>query len=771
MGYAHPLVFKHVNDEHINKVENFIRLRSKNISDSKEDLFGKEFANDSERFEFLPGDRLLIQELVAHVQKVIVSDGTNNGMQHFQLTSIDSSSKCDITIKHEIQHNNTRTHFLLGKLIATADRNVKRKKGGYRYDAEIKRYAAYLRMIAGTLAYETIQKNLVHSLPSLSSTNRYIKSGNCNVIEGVLRSEELLLYLKERSLPLVVSLSEDATRITGRIQYDSSCNQIVGFTLPLNRSNGMPMPYAFPARNVHEIYSHFSGENSISHFLNVIMAQAVSDGAKPFCLLAFGSDNSYSSDDVSKRWKYITNELKKIGINVLTISSDSDPRYNAAMRALSKLGYGQGVYAAWFSCDGEIFGPFFFQDTVHIGTKLRNFFLRTIWNELKLPFGKYYINWSHLNILLHEFTKDEHQLTASVLNPVDKQNFRSVLRMCDPKVILLLKQHVEGSEATALFLQMTRDIIDAFLDESLNPIQRIRKMWFSIFVVRIWRHFIISHKKYTLKDNFLTSNCYTCLELNAHSMVMCMLHLQQINRPDLFLPHMFESQPCESMFRQLRSFTSTFSTVTNCTVKEAISRISKIQLQNDIIHGTSPYFVYPRLGSKPTSNTDQKKTIVLPSRAEIITEIQKCQRDAIAKAKLLGLIPNKRNTEFSCKVPPYTTTALNKIRKNKCIRNINKAALNPPHFKNIQLKNFSDKLNEEINATGPYVEILTDDGQRIVVKKTSLCWLWSPESKKLSSDRLLRVQYSAKNEACKRIKKKVKKSSLYSYKPISKKKK
>lgn len=131
---------------------------------------------------------------------------------------------------------------------------------------------------------------------------------------------------------------------------------------------------------------------------------------------------------------------------------------------------------------------------------------------------------------------------------------------------------------------MMKDVIDAFMNQNLKHLQRVRKMWYSLFFARIWRSYVWSSKKYTLKKNFLTSACYSCLEINAHSLIMCMIHLKTINRPDLFLPHLFESQPCESIFRQIRSFTTTYSTVTNSTVKEAMSRISKIQLQNDVIH-------------------------------------------------------------------------------------------------------------------------------------------------------------------------------------------
>lgn len=81
----------------------------------------------------------------------------------------------------------------------------------------------------------------------------------------------------------------------------------------------------------------FVDGNTVASFLNVIMAQPL-NGAPPFCLLLYGSDNRYTANDVKKRWKYVTAELNKLGISVLTIASDSDPKYNSAMRALSTIG-------------------------------------------------------------------------------------------------------------------------------------------------------------------------------------------------------------------------------------------------------------------------------------------------------------------------------------------------------------------------------------------------------------------------------------------------
>lgn len=745
-GFANPLSFKQITETEIDKVEAFVREKLKpKASQTQKDCFGEIFENDSKCFQFMAGERLYIMGLAEHVKKIVDDGGTNKGISYFQrhqsINSINderSQNTCN-----ELTLTNAHTNYFLDMLQFTASTNSNRQKNGFRFPSVVKRISTYLRMIMGPLAYETIQKNLEFSMPSLSSINRYIKSANCHIIEGVLRCEELVIYLKERDLPPVVILSEDATRIIGRPQYDSSTNQIVGFTLPLNKSNGMPIPYSFPARNFNEIHKHFTSDNNEANFLNIIMAQSTAE-SQPFCLIAYGSDNCYSALDVKNRWQYIVAELSKVGIKVLGISSDSDPRYNSAMRELSNLGCETDKNYEWFTSGIKTMPPFYFQDTVHIATKLRNLLLRTISNANKLPFGKYFIDWHHLQTLVETFPKDEHQLTASVLNPVDRQNFSSALRMCHPRVIELLRKHIQKSEGTAFFLQIVRDIIDVFMNRNLTPIQRVRNMWFSLFVIRIWRAFIVSKGKYTLKENFLTSNSYACIELNAHSLVLCLLHLKEIDQPNLFKPHLYESQPCEATFRKLRSFTSTYSTVANCTVKESEARISKIQLQNDIIHGTSTQFKYPRLGG---ANIPSNEKIELPTKDDMINVILQCKREAIETAKKLGLISHRSQNTYVCKVLPYTTNNHIQCSKRKFHNangNFNNSnALDTENFGS-KLKNFADTTDlSELDETGPYVNIPNESVLRIV-KKTSVCWLLRKDCRRLSSDRLIRVQYSAK---------------------------
>lgn len=760
-GFNNALVFKNIENCHLDEITKLVREDPDvlfNVAENLDTIFGKTLAADLTKFQFRLGDRMLILELVAYVKNKI----STHGLQFFQsrpasenknqaeraesddTKSEDAKSQQNGTMKN----TETKAQFFLNRLLANAIRNGCRKKGGHRYDDVDKLFASYLRMIIGPMAYETLYRNLEGALPSLSSANRYIRASNCHVTEGILRCEELSIYLKERKQSPIVCLAEDGTRMVGKVQYDSISNQLVGFVLPTNTETGMPIPFAYPARNATEIVNHFLNENAVASFLNVIMAQPL-DGAPPFCLLLFGSDNRYTASDVKKRWNCITTELKRLGISVLTISSDSDPKYNSAMRELSTLGM-RNNDLKWYSCALENEPPFYVQDTIHIATKMRNFLLRLLRkssNKHQFPFGKYHIRLQHLYELIKRFPK-QHGLTASTLSPHDRQNFASVERMYDQRVIDLLRNNVNGSQGTIQFLQIIRDVVGSYMERNLTPLQRVRKIWYSLFLIRIWREFIMDRKNATLKDNFLSLNCYACIELNAHSMVKCILYLEKIGKPELFQPYLYESQTCESIFRQFRSMSSTNSTVTNCTVKEANARISKIQFQNEIIQTTSSDFIFPRLKKKCTEANDDCS---LPTAEQIYNEIILCEKSAIATAIKLGLV-NKgtaARAKFVCKINAHTTSN-DRVMKTSLHSTLTskKESYILPDLKNVQLKDYTGKYKHKIiNEKSPYVEMNNAAGKGILVRKTSLCWLLREDSQKLSSDRLERVKYYTKKKS------------------------
>lgn len=115
-----------------------------------------------------------------------------------------------------------------------------------------------------------------------------------------------------------------------------------------------------------------------------------------------------------------------------------------------------------------------------------------------------------------------------------------------------------GSKATALYLDVCRWTTDSFLDKEMLPLDRLLNMWKGVFVIRGWYSSIRRNKLLSTTDNFLTSNAYACIEINAHGLINLISRTRY--SPEIFLTPLFSSQPCESLFRQIRSMSTTFST-------------------------------------------------------------------------------------------------------------------------------------------------------------------------------------------------------------------
>lgn len=784
-GFSTLRLLKRVDEKIITVVENFAReelldlletqcrMKKTNfIQENKLHLFGPHALNPSQ-FRFSDNDKKLILSLSRFAEQIFESDNICSEFEEMHIvdqiddtthpifcftdqnTDLCEISNDTVSVQEKSAINiepQTQTHRILEKLLVTANRNATTTKAGYRFDPEVKKWAAYLRMLSGPIAYNTLQKNLELALPSLSGLNQFIQNTHHNTIEGVLRHEELFIYLTENKLPLAVALSEDATFIVDRPQYNSKKNQLSGFVLPLN-ADGMPIPFTYNARNTEEIVQHFVKNTSVAKTVITVMAQPIIDKASPFPLLIFGADNKFSAEDVSKRWKFISKKLSDMNILVLTFSSDSDPKYNKAMKKNSRLGRKSDIFneANWFKCKHNIPLPFYVQDTVHLGTKARNLFLKTNKMPKKLLFGKYYIKLSHIQYIVDNISKDQHEITQSVLDATDRQNFDSVLRICNTKVFVLLEKHVKGSEGTIIFLKIVKNFLDAYLDQMLTPLQRVSKLWYSTFMIRMWRVFIINNELLTLRDNFITSNTYSCMELNAHSMVNILLFLKETNQPNLFKPWLYSSQPCESFFRQIRSFTPCYSTVTNCSVKEIIDRIHKIELQNEISRDSTTSFVFhqKKIDSK---NSSTKSVFELPNEQEILETINECKIQAIKDSIEFGLISEEEEERISleCHVAKYVSRKNSNIHdeEDEISTEIQKEEEEFETFmqimdqlKNVHLKNYADQFDDDepIDELSPYTEVF-DAEKRIILKKQSLVWLLRKNGTKLSSDRLQRVK-------------------------------
>lgn len=137
----------------------------------------------------------------------------------------------------------------------------------------------------------------------------YISLFKTKIIEGELRCKELTHYLETLEVKKCVWLSEDASGIISKVEFDSKSNQMVGLVLPMNSSTGMPMPFTHLARTTEEIEKNMKKDKS--SLVYVVMAQPLKKGVPPFLLQIFGTNNKFTAQNVLLRWKYTVDELRR----------------------------------------------------------------------------------------------------------------------------------------------------------------------------------------------------------------------------------------------------------------------------------------------------------------------------------------------------------------------------------------------------------------------------------------------------------------------------
>lgn len=254
----------------------------------------------------------------------------------------------------------------------------------------------------------------------------------------------------------------------------------------------------------------------------------------------------------------------------------------------------------------------------------------------------------------------------------------------------------------------------------------------------------------------MSTYSYSCIELNAHALIYSIIQLKNKNLPHLFQTHLFESQQCENLFRQVRSFTSTYSTVANCSVKEILGRISKIQHQSDIANMIGSNYTFPHLDR--IQSRHNQTFFDLPGKDQIQNVIEKAKNDALHDAMVFDLVHgkeknNKKKVDLSCPINPFAKVRRgdkNKVNKQR----VHEEYLQQCHktsfgidFEHINLKNVAHKFNgNDIDENSGFVEVFKNIHKRIVVKKTSLCWLLRGDYARLSSDRLERVKENARKK-------------------------
>jgi len=108
----------------------------------------------------------------------------------------------------------------------------------------------------------------------------------------------------------------------------------------------------------------------------------------------------------------------------------------------------------------------FMKDSTHLITKLRN---RLLSKTALLQIGDTQITMKHLQNLVDnpELSRLDHGMTQNDLNPSDRQNFRSCLRITSSDVLNLLASE-NNADGTYMYLKLIKLITTSYIEKTTS---------------------------------------------------------------------------------------------------------------------------------------------------------------------------------------------------------------------------------------------------------------------------------------------------------------
>lgn len=378
------------------------------------------------------------------------------------------------------------------------------------------------------------------------------------------------------------------------------------------------------------------------------------------------------------------------------------------------------------------------QDPTHVATKLRNRVLKT---SIVLPLGNKQISFAHLKILINSVQKSIHGLTITDIDPKDRQNFRSFEKITSERIRNALSEYVMDSQGTVKFLEKCHQITSSFMENDLTPLERVYRIWNALYFLRIWRLWIKSTLGYTLENNFITSNCYNCIEINAAALIGLIKQFRDEKTPEKFLLSLFDSQICEKMFRHFRSMGTANYTKINFTMFELLNMARRVEIKNSIEHSelADVKIVFPR-----SNQAVRTKIYSLPLDEEIDKTLLRAKAYAIQEAEKFGITVNAEDIdEFRFPMPKITAGDIQNDGEN----------VYPESDDEIEMCSdtcaveLDESACSDLDESSSYALVSNEKGDVSHIRKAALVWTLSDPSRKLSNDRVIRVTASGQKDA------------------------
>ncbi|CAF4765874.1 unnamed protein product [Rotaria socialis] len=327
----------------------------------------------------------------------------NNEIQHKYISNefIDKHPSFKSLIKWYQQNDsddNNKSNRFLTMFIDNLVFNLAPSSNHYRYSESIKKFAICVYVLGGKQRYEFVRLNMSGSIPVLPTVLDLINKSDMTLTEAEFRFNSLQQFQSGFGF-----CSEGTTGVIPKVEYDSSTNSFIGFTTPT--IDGISLMKHYDADTFDDFKTIYN-TNETAPLLNIHMFQSISteddptNFPKPILLSAYGVDNKFTALDILRLWIYFFERCLDKDVRIIGFSTGADNKYVSAMHLANP---------------------------VHIVTKWRN---RLLSPTTDLYIGNVKISMPHIEQLINNnsYTKLDHGLKKSDINPKDRQNYNSCIK-------------------------------------------------------------------------------------------------------------------------------------------------------------------------------------------------------------------------------------------------------------------------------------------------------------------------------------------------------
>ena len=317
-------------------------------------------------------------------------------------------------------------------------------------------------------------------------------------------------------------------------------------------------------------------EDKLTTHARVVMVNPLHSNLPPMPILFMGTCNAFTCDlyiepQRALLEKWCRSHLDPVLGHCVGWSSDGDSRRRkAAIRAsLSpydgpsqlRLPVEDFTHVALLTTHGAITSITNIQDQdfVHNGKKLINVLCHQSRQMHMGPDSLVHMNQLIFLVSNCGLTTLQHGIKLTDLHRVgyDAMDWPSAERLISPRALSCLRAQIPFNptfEPMHRYLTLCRRYILLFQSCVVPWTTRISYAAYVVTYLRLWRLWIMNTNGYTLKDNFITRECFTDVKLSCHAFVLVLLTYDKLNiakPPDM---RRMGTDCCEDLFSSLGSW-------------------------------------------------------------------------------------------------------------------------------------------------------------------------------------------------------------------------